>query len=135
MSENELKTDMEIFEPKGKEIEIAGKKFVIMPFVLKTRTKIIRIIFEIITEITKANPGLNAEEMKDKPEATMLLISAAGDKLGDIYEIVLEQPREWIDNMIQLKDEIALINIIWELNDFPFLVAEVRKLIQKIKTN
>ena len=119
---------MSDFYPDGKKIKVAGEDFVIMPFVLRTRTKVLKIIADICVELAKINPKLRPEDL---PNMTATLISAAGDKLIEIYEIVLNKPREWLEDKVTLKDEVEIIKAVVEVNDIPFLLLQVKNLLPK----
>lgn len=122
------KTDSQVFFPKGKKIEIAGEKFEIKPFVLKTRNKVLNIITEVLADISQNNTGL---AKATQAELTMLMVKSAGSKLIDLYQIVLDKDKEWLENNIMLKDEINIITAIWEINDIPFFVEQVKSLTKK----
>jgi len=114
---------MSVFFPEGKKIKVAGEQFTIMPFVLRTRTKVLRILTEVCLEVAKKNTQLTPAEF----------ITAAGDRLIEVYEIVLDKPKEWLEEKITLADELEIIMAIIEVNDIPFLLSQVKNLIGSIK--
>ena len=112
--------DLKIFLPEGREVVIAGEKFTIMPFVLRNRTKVLRILADIFKE-------LSTHDLTSASQAGMvnLFIDLAGDRLVEIYEMVIPKNREWLESHVQLKDEVAIIKAVIELNDFPFLMSQI----------
>ena len=125
-----MSKDPKIFYPDGKAIEVAQEKFTIMPFVLKTRMKVLKVVSSVISELAKSK-----QDTQDMTQAklTMILINSAGDKLAEIYEIVLNKDREWCEKKITLKDEVNILVAISEVNDLPFLVEQVKNLTAKVK--
>ena len=119
---------MSVIFPEGKKITVAGEEFTVMPFVLRTRTKVLKIIADICVELAKINPKLRPEDL---PKMTTTLITAAGDKLVEIYELVLNKPREWLEDKVTLKDEVEIIKAVVEVNDIPFLLLQVKNLLPK----
>lgn len=124
------KTDEEVFYPEGINIEVAGEKFNIKPFVLKNRIVILRIIGEIIGDYTSKQ-----KEIKDLNQGDLisLLINAAGEKLVDIYEIVLSKEKSWLESKVTLKGEFKIIKAVLEVNDISFLVEQAKSLTAKVK--
>lgn len=122
-----IKTDLEVFFPEGKKITIAGKEFAIKPFVLKNRTKVLRIFSDIYKKFLEANPAAQSGSVNISTASEV--INIAGDKLIEIYEVVLEQPREWLEENVTLHDELVIIQAIIEVNNFPLLVRQARELI------
>ena len=123
------------FTPKTKKITVAGKDFEIKPFVIRTRTKFLKIIFEVFKELSEKRLELKLDNLQAK-NATQLvpvLIEAAGERLIDIYTLVIEESREWMEGNIQIKDEVAIIEAILEVNDISFLAAQVKNLSQQMK--
>jgi len=118
--------DLKIFIPEGKKIKIGDKGFTIKPFVLKTRTIVLRVISEIFSEafidIDLSNVNNNAIAFK--------LIQAAGSRMIEIYKVVLGKETKWIEERLTLSDEIKIIKAIMEVNDFPFLLKEIQGMIK-----
>jgi hypothetical protein len=82
--------------PEGKKITVAGEEFAIKPLVLRTRTKVLRVLAEILIDYGKANPEIKVEELSNVETRINLisnLITVAGERLIDIYEVVA-QPKE-----------------------------------------
>ena len=124
-------SDLITFFPEGKEVKIAGQMFKIKPFVLKNRTKVLRIIAEAIFKIKADMPKDTSDKealakmIDTDPAAIMKLIETAGENLKEVYEIVLEKPREWLEENIQLTDELIILQTISEVNNLPFLWTQV----------
>lgn len=119
--------------PEGKKITIAGIEFAIKPFVLRVRTQVLRILAEVIMEYTRANPGANLQDFSQQGDMVVKMITVAGDRLVDIYEIVLGKDKEWLRNNVTLGDEINVLQAIVEVNDLPFLFEQVKSLLKGIK--
>ena len=120
--------------PDGKKINILGEEFTIKPFVLRTRAKVLQIIAEICANIAKSNPGLSTKiNPEDLPKLSQTLITAAGEKLADLYEVVLGKPKEELLDKLTIGEEVVLIRAIMEVNDLPFLFAQVKELIAQAK--
>jgi hypothetical protein len=120
--------------PDGKKIKLMGEDFTIMPFVLRTRAKVLQIISDICVNIAKTNPGMSTKiKPEDLPGLSQTLITAAGEKLVDIYEFVLGKTKDELLDKLTLAEEIVLIRAIMEVNDLPFLFSQVKELIAHAK--
>jgi hypothetical protein len=128
---------MSIFQtmyPDGKKINIMGAEFTVMPFVLRTRAKVLQIISDICVNIAKSNPGMSTKiKPEELPGLSQTLITAAGDRLVDIYEIVTGKTKDELLDKLTLAEEIVLIRAIMEVNDLPFLFSQVKELIAQAK--
>lgn len=127
----QMSNDSKIFYPEGKPIEVGKEKFTIKPFVLKTRMKVLKVVSSVISEL--ANSKQDTKNIT-QPKLIMILINSAGDKLIEIYEIVLNKERKWLEDNITLKDEVIILTAISEVNDLPFLVEQVKSLAAKTNT-
>jgi hypothetical protein len=127
----------DVFYPESKKITVAGKEFTIKPYVLRTRTEVLRIFADILLSLSKTNPGLTKEQLLKDAEARnniiLALINTAGDKLTDIYEKTLATDREWLLDNVKIKDEIEIIKAIWEVNDIPFLIEQVTNMVKGLR--
>jgi len=123
------------FIPKTKKIQIVGKEFEIKPFVIRTRTKFLKIVFDIFRELSEKRSELKLDNIQTRNVAQLVpvLAEAAGERLIDIYELVISEPREWMIDNVQIKDEIAIIEAILEVNDISFLVSQVKNIGQQVK--
>lgn len=113
--------DMQTMVLTGKEITIAGEVFVIKPFVIRNRTKVLQIVAETFSGIA-SNPNL-----KDSNNADVInqFVNIAGDKIIDLYQMVLiGKDRDWIQDNVTIPNEIELVSIIWEINQFPLLQSQ-----------
>ena len=119
--------DVEVFQPAGVEVVINGEKFNIQPFVLGNRIQVVRLFSSVFIECAKV-PGF--QNMNDLG-AIMNIIEIAGDRLVDIYEIVLGKDKEWLNKSVTIKDEIAIIEAIMKVNDLPFLIRQIQSLTAK----
>lgn len=128
MSEtNQAQKDLEIFLPEGKEVQISGEKFYIKPFVLRNRIKVLKLVTETFIELNKTVPNIQSANQTALVGA---LVSIAGEKLIEVYEIVLGKDKEWLGDNIQLKDEIIIVQAIIEVNEFPLLLSQINLMFQ-----
>lgn len=126
MSISNTEKELETILPIGINIELYGEVFSIKPFVLKNRIKVLRLITDVFGELTQKMPN-----MQNTSQTALLsaLIGIAGDRLIDVYEIVLNKDKEWLLENIQIKDEINIIKTIIEVNDFPLLLSQINQMI------
>lgn len=125
MSDNK---DLETLYPEGKPITIKGEEFKIKPFVLRNRIKVVAMIADVFVEMAKNNPGLGAAGTN----ATLIaFINTAGEKVVDLYALVLGKDKEWLMDNVSLKEEILILSAILEVNDFPFLVSQAKAMMNK----
>ena len=124
------------FTPKTKKITVVGKEFEIKPFVIRTRTKFLKIVFEIFKDLSEKRTELKLDNIQaqNATQLVPILAEVAGERLVDIYLLVIDEPREWMENNIQIKDEVAIIEAILEVNDISFLAAQVKKIGQQMKS-
>jgi hypothetical protein len=123
--------------PEGKKIVVGGEEFVVKPFVLKNRTKVLRIVVEVLKEYLLASPGVTAETLKDvkvSSELMFKMVSLAGDRLIEVYEIVLGKDQEWLNDNVQLTDEFEILRAVSEVNDLPFLFQQAKSLMGTVQT-
>ena len=118
------KSDLETFYPEGLEVKIRGEQIKIKPFVLKTRVKVIKFISELMSEMVAQNPNL---AQVDKIQVGFALLRTAGERMIEVYRIVLDKPDEWLEGLT-LKDEMVILKAMSEVNDFPFLFREIQNL-------
>jgi hypothetical protein len=128
-----MSTDLKTFFPDPVIVQIADKEkkevidFEINEFVFSNRVKFIKIVSQIFSDLAKQNIDFT----KMKPiEAVPVFIEVAGEKLGEIYSLVLDRPIEWIQKNITFKKEVEILTKIVEVNDIPFLVGQIKKAIQ-----
>lgn len=123
-------SDEETFYPNGIDITVAGEDFNIMPFVLKNRFIVLKIIGEVISDY-----NFQQKEVKNLTQADMvsLLIKVAGDKLIKIYEVVLEKEKKWLEKKVTIKDEFKIIKAVLEVNDINFLLQQAKSLTARVK--
>ncbi len=124
---------LQIMYPEGKKITVGNEEFAIKPFVLVNRTKVLKIISEAILQYGKVNPDMNLKNMEVGLNLFQSIIDIAGERLVDIYEIALGKPKEWLLENVSIKDEFEILTAISEVNDLPFLFAQVKSLLKGIK--
>ena len=122
--------------PEGKKIIVGKEEFAIKPFVLRDRTKVLRVLSDAIIEYGKTNPDVKVQDLSNievRGNVISNLITVAGERLADIYEIALKKDKEWLLDNVQLADEVEIIQAIVEVNDLPFLFSQVKGLIKTIR--
>lgn len=122
-------SDLDIFFPEGKKVTIRGEEFAVKPFVIKDRTKVLRIVSEVMNEAVKGGVDIAS---KDASAVSTNIIRIAGERLVEVYEIALKKDREWIEN-ITIVEEVKLLKTILEVNQFPLLVREIREMVSRTK--
>lgn len=123
-------SDTEIFYPKGKDIVIAEKKFNIQPFVVKNRIKFVRIIADVMTTVAKV-ANVSSINASNATSIIPILFDVAADRLPEIYEIVLNKDREWIENSVTIEGEVDIIKAIIEVNNIPLIWGQIQGLMKQ----
>lgn len=130
-------TESKTLFPDPKLVEIGDRdtkeicKFEINEFYFENRIKFIKIVTSIFKDVFKSDEDLRVTE---NIQLAGRLVEVAGERMLDIYEIVLDKPKEWIKRNLTLKKEIELISAILEVNDIPFLISQSRKLLGTLKS-
>ena len=128
MSIPDTNQDLEVLDPSGKKVSIGGKEFVVKPFVLRNRIKFVKIVSQVITSLgTSINEEIKAAPMKSIP----ILIEVAGERLVEVYQLVLGAESEWLQDNMTVKNEVEVLSAIFEVNDIPFIVRRVQELLPK----
>lgn len=130
MTKKSIKNDENTFFPKGIDVVVGKEKFNIKPFVLKNRLVVIRIIGEIIKDYNVQQKDLKSLTQGD---LISLLINVAGERLIDIYKVVLGKDKAWLEDHVTIKDEFSIIKAVLEVNDISFLVQQAKSLTAKMK--
>ncbi|GEM_PF-2439616 len=125
-------TELDILYPEGIKLKIGDKEKIIKPLVFKQRTQLLRFISEIGIDLARKYPAIKEGGMKIE-DMIKPFIEIAGDKMLHVYSIILNEEPAWIEENLQLKDEIKLIQLVIEQNDIPFLLSQVKVLREKIK--
>lgn len=134
MSTKLKKSDNEIFYPAGKKVVIGGKEMFVKPFVLKTRSVVVKIFADIFFEAAKNNSDLSKGVNLSTGDIVRAVIVVAGDKVKDIYSIVFpEVDYEWLQDNMTLKNEVEVWTAIIEVNDIPFLISQVEAIVGQVK--
>ena len=129
MSLTENDKDLETFIPTGKKVVISGIEFEIKPFVLRNRIKAVKIIVDIMKDV---GAGMTSEIQKDPMKAIPVLVEAAGERLKDLYVLVLGKDEDWCLDNIQPKNEVEILATIFEVNDIPFIVRRIQEAMPKV---
>jgi len=123
------KSDIDIITRKGIQVEVFGKKKEIKPFVLRNRIIVVKTITSILKGILNSNPEIL--QSNDALAIGTVVVQEAGDKLIGIYAVILEETEEFILDNLVMKEEIALIEAVMEVNDLPFLISQVQRILKK----
>jgi hypothetical protein len=116
--------EIKVLDRETKEIVICE----VSEFVLNQRMKFVRIVSDVLKTVYK-----DKSVVKNVEDVTTLFIQEAGEKLIDVYEMVLGKHKEWLLNNITPKNEIEIIRAIVEVNDFPFLMGQVKDLMNPMQ--
>lgn len=127
-----MASDIEILYPEPKTIKIKDREFIIKSLVLKQTTKLLKIVSEVLIELAKKFPNLRPREA-DIKELLLPFIEAAGEKMKDIYSIILNVEPEWVDENLDIKSGIVVLSIFLEQNDIPFLLSQGRQMIKTFR--
>lgn len=122
-------SDTEIFFPKGKDIVVADTLFNIQPFVVKNRIKFVRIIADVMTKVAKS-ADVSSINASNATSIIPILFEVAADRLPEIYEIVLNKDRDWIDNAVTIEGEVDIIKAIIEVNNIPLIWGQIQGLMK-----
>lgn len=125
------KQELQTMYPEGKSMVIGCQEFKIKPFVLKNRMRIVSIFAEVFVELNKHTDGGKVDNVAMIPK----FLNTAGDRIIEVYEVVLNKERAWLEENVQLRDEVELIKTVMEINDFPFLVSQVKQMIAAAKAS
>ncbi len=120
--------DLQNLYPDGITIKIAGEEFVIKPFVLRNRIKVIQIIAEVFAQMAVNNPSIGSA---GNNAVLVIFINTAGEKLIDLYKLLTGKEADWLLDNVKLKDEINIISAVMEVNDFPFLLSQAKNMMKK----
>ena len=124
--------------PEGKKIKVANEEFTITPLVLGTRTKVLRVITAIFKEYMLSAPGITRDQLQDvkiSGELIVSMINIAGERLIEIYEVVLGKDKDWLNANVKITDEIEIIQAMLEVNDLPFLLKQAKGLVSTFQTS
>lgn len=127
-------SDQEIFYPEGINVAIASKSFNIKPFVVKNRLKFAKIVGDVMAKIA-SSAGLSVIDPKNATSMIPAFIEVAADKLPEIYELVLNKDRAWIDDNVTIENEFDIIKAIIEVNKIPLIWGQIQKLTEKKKSS
>lgn len=128
-------SDSNIFFPEPKIVQVKEQDtgsiqiFKITEFVFENRLKFLRIVGDIFRDLLADNPDFKTTGNYSQVAASF--IELAGERLGDIYCLVLNKDIEWVKKNITLRNEIEILTAIFEVNDIPFLVRQVTSLMSK----
>lgn len=106
--------------------------FEIQEFVLSKRIKVVNTITDIYKSSVKN--ALVEGKILSNNDVAASLISAAGERIVEIYKLVLDKDDEWLGKNMTLKDEINVVKAILEVNDIPLLMGEIQNLLKKPKS-
>ena len=120
------KTD-KVLIPDKKEVYVGKEKFEVEPLVRAKYQKLIYVFVELII-------NLDDEVLNNVEENIGQLISVVSeDALMQLYEVVLDKDREWINNNMLMNQELKLFEAIIELNDIESLVENFTRTLKLVK--
>lgn len=123
--------------PESREITIGygdeEKTFAVNPLVRKKYKKLFKIIGDIVKDFIQGEQiGNEAIDLDNLESNIPLILSTAGDKVGEVYAFVLDVDKEWIDNNMLPQQEIELIDAIVERNDIQGIVKNLKKMAKNL---
>ncbi len=127
-------TEQNVFFPEPVKVTVMDREtkqpveFLISEFVFENRIKFVKIISSISSEFLKNNPDW---QEASKIEVFAALVDTAGERIGEVYELVLGKPLEWIKKNVTLRKEVEILKAIFEVNDIPFLISQLQKSLPK----
>jgi len=124
--------DLTVLYPEPKKIVISGKEFILKPLMLKQSMALLKLVGEVLFKMAKAFPTMDVKNI-DPQKVITPFIEVAGDRMKDIYAIILKEDAAWIEENMDIKSGIIVLSAFLEMNDIPFLVAEVKKMTKGYK--
>ena len=122
---NSTEKDLETFFPTPKKIKVGGKELEIKPFVINTRTKAVKILSDIVTDVL--DQGV---DVQDTTKLGYQVIQNAGEKMVDLYKILFPDEEEaWLKDNLTMRDELLILKTIIEVNNIPLLVSQVKQMV------
>lgn len=132
-----MKTKNVLF-PEPAEVTIGrgeeAKTFEILPLVRKKYKKLLKMFGDIVQDLMAGNADSFAGIDLNKLEENIVpLIDLMGDKMLDIYVLVLNVDTEWLDDNMLAHQEMDLVTAIFEQNDIGSIAKNFRKMASKIR--
>lgn len=125
-------SDFEIIYPEGVKITVGGQERNLRPLVFGKRVKLIKMIGDILLDIEGIIPEIRKGDFKIE-SMVVPFVKASGERMRDIYALVLGEEATWIEENLTVPEEMGLVMAIVEVNQLPFLVAQVKALEEKTK--
>lgn len=126
--------DLTILYPEPKKITISGRDFILKPMVIKQSVALLKLIGSAMVDFVKRFPDVDVAALKDNPNSAITpFIEVAGDRMKDIFAIILGVEASWAEENIDIKSGVKVLKEFLEMNDIPFLLAEVKGLTQLAK--
>lgn len=122
-------SDTKLFVNNTEELTIEKETFQIKPFTIRQRTKLLGFISEFAKAV-QSDPEKN--DINDVSSISESIVLMFGNKLIDIYVIVLNKDKDWIETNVTINDEINIIHIIWRVNNLSFLFGKIKNGMGKI---
>lgn len=126
------KSEMETLFPDGKPFVFCGKTYSVREFVLENRTQFLKIIVSMFEKIAHEHPEIDPQTVKVS-DALIVMLDSAGEKLKEIYALVLGEDVTTLEKTLTLRKELELLESVLEVNDIPFLVETARRMFQKFQ--
>ena len=130
------KTKEEALFPEPTEVVVGygknQKTFEVGPLARKKYKKMFKMVGETIQEFLNSEAkGAGAIDFDNLEKSIPLILVTLGDKIGEVYSLVLGVDVEWIDDNTLPQQEVELITAIFEQNDFESIVKNFKKMIAK----
>lgn len=128
MPKKPKKDDADILLQTGKKIHIMGRDYTIKPFVLRNRLVVIKLFIDIISGLAAKNPKVFSA---GQTAVGIAFIESAGERMIELYKIVLDENEDFILNNLTMKEEVVIVQSVMEVNDMDFLVKEISRMMPK----
>jgi len=126
------KTDMDVLVGEERKVKVAGKVLTVKEVGLGNQTKIFKILAEVLGEIGRKYPQMELDKTSFG-DIILPIIEVAGEKLPPLLSLILDEDEEWLKENLKLKEEVEVISKFLEVNDLPFLISEIKRVIEKVK--
>ncbi len=132
------KTKEEILFPEPIEVTVGyGKEkrsYEVMPLVRKKYKKMFKVVGSVVKDLAlQEEVGEEAIDLDNLGGSIPQILETAGDKLGEIYSMVLGEDLEWLEDHMLPSQEMDIIVAIFEQNDLADIVKNFKKMAAKIK--
>ena len=127
----------EAIVPKTAKVVAGGKTFEIRPMTFSVRAKVTRVMQDAFTAAGKSLSPEQVEKAREAGQAgepsqfVAVGMEIFGERLRDVYAAILKVDPAWVDDNLEIKDELAVWKAVLEVNDLPFLIRELASIRQQ----